>query len=59
MARNGLDESAARARLAAQVPRATRLAAAHVVIDNTGTREDLERAVDRAWASSASSPTRP
>ena len=50
MARNGLDESAARARLAAQVPRATRLAAAHVVIYNTGTREYLERAVDRAWA---------
>ena len=46
----GMDEADARARLAAQTSREDRLAAADVVLDNTGTVEDLRAAVDRLWA---------
>ncbi|MGI9085985.1 MAG: dephospho-CoA kinase [Aeromicrobium sp.] len=46
----GMSESDARARLAAQAPRAERLDAADVVIDNTGPVEDLEASVDQLWA---------
>jgi dephospho-CoA kinase len=48
-ARNGLDEAAARARLAAQATRAERLDVADVIIDNSGDLQDLHNAVDKAW----------
>ena len=50
LARGGLTEDEADARIAAQVSRAERLAVADVVLDNGGTREDLVRHVDRLWA---------
>jgi dephospho-CoA kinase len=46
----GMDEADARRRIAAQVSRAERLAAADVVIDNSGSVVDLRRQVDAAWA---------
>ncbi len=46
----GMDEQDARRRMAAQVSRAQRLAAADVVIDNSGSLADLERQVDELWA---------
>jgi dephospho-CoA kinase len=45
----GMDEADARRRIAAQVSRADRLAAADVVIDNSGSVADLRRQVDAAW----------
>ena len=42
-------EGEVRARIAAQATREERLAAADVVIDNSGTPEDLAAEVDRAW----------
>lgn len=45
----GLAEADARRRMAAQVSRADRLAVADVVIDNSGSRADVERQVDRVW----------
>ena len=48
--RDGLSEAEARARLRAQASREARLAAAHVVLRNNGTRDDLAAAVDRLWA---------
>lgn len=45
----GMDEADARRRIAAQVSRADRLAAADVVIDNSGSLTDLRRQVDAAW----------
>lgn len=50
MARDGLDEDSARARLAAQKPLADKLAAATWVIWNDGDREALEVAVDETHA---------
>ena len=47
--RDGLDAAAGLARIAAQATRDHRLAAADVVIDNSGTRADLERQVARLW----------
>lgn len=47
MARNGLAEDQVRAIMAAQVPRAVRLAAADDVIDNGGRIESLTPQVDR------------
>ena len=49
MARTGLDADAARARIAAQASRAERLAAADVVLDNNGTRAQLDDQVQRVW----------
>jgi dephospho-CoA kinase len=46
----GLDLEDARRRMAAQVSRADRLAVADLVIDNSGTRDELERQVDEVWA---------
>jgi dephospho-CoA kinase len=46
----GMDEADARRRIAAQVPSEKRLAAADLVIDNSGSREDLEIEVERVWA---------
>ena len=45
----GMDATDARRRMAAQASRADRLAAADVVIDNSGSPEDLERQVARTW----------
>ncbi|HEY3547517.1 MAG TPA: dephospho-CoA kinase [Propionicimonas sp.] len=48
--RDGLTEAEVHARLRAQASREARLAAAHVVLRNNGTRDDLAAAVDRLWA---------
>jgi dephospho-CoA kinase len=48
--RNGFSRAEAVARVAAQIGRADRLAAADVVIDNSGQREALGPQVDRLWA---------
>lgn len=45
----GMSEDEARARVAAQASRRQRLAAADVVIDNSGTLDDLARRVTRVW----------
>jgi dephospho-CoA kinase len=47
----GLTEADARARIAAQLSREERLAAADRVLDNSGTAEQLRDAVDALWAS--------
>ena len=47
----GMDEADARRRIAAQIPRADRLAAADVVIDNSGAVAALEPQVAAAWVS--------
>lgn len=47
--RDGLTRAEADARLAAQAGRAQRLAAADVVIDNSGDPAELRAAVDRFW----------
>jgi dephospho-CoA kinase len=49
MRRNGLTGDEADLRLAAQPDDASRRARANVVIDNSGTREDLERQVTKHW----------
>src|SRR6202046_3777494 len=46
----GMTEEQARARMAAQATREQRLAVADIVIDNSGSREDLHRRVDEVWA---------
>ena len=46
----GLSEADARARIANQVSREERLAVADRVLDNSGTREQLQLQVDEAWA---------
>jgi dephospho-CoA kinase len=45
-----MTEADARARIANQVSREERLAVADFVIDNSGTREQLQQQVDEAWA---------
>jgi dephospho-CoA kinase len=45
----GMAEDQARARMAAQASREQRLAVADIVIDNAGSREDLDRRVDEVW----------
>lgn len=52
MARNGLTEAEAQARIDAQATREQRLAVADEVLDNSGTPEQLTRAVDELWGSS-------
>ena len=46
----GMAEDQARARMAAQATREERLAVADIVIDNSGTRDDLDRRVVEVWA---------
>jgi len=48
--RNGMSEEQARARIAAQLTNDERRAHADVVIENDGSVEELERAVEDAWA---------
>ena len=59
----GMDEADARRRIAAQIHRTDRLAAADMVIDNSGPQEALEPQVDRLWARltlpTGDDPTRP
>jgi dephospho-CoA kinase len=45
----GMSRRDAEARMASQVDRATRLASADLVVDNSGDRSHLEAEVDRAW----------
>jgi dephospho-CoA kinase len=45
----GMDEADARRRIAAQVSRAARMAAADVVVDNSGSFDDLRDQVDALW----------
>ena len=45
----GLDEEDARRRIAAQISREERLAAADSVVDNSGTRDQLLQQVDALW----------
>jgi dephospho-CoA kinase len=45
----GMDEADVRRRMSAQASRKERLARADAVIDNSGSLEDLPRAVDRFW----------
>ena len=45
-----MDEVDARARIANQASRETRLAIADVVVENSGTLDDLSRRVDEVWA---------
>ena len=49
VARRGMTEADARARVASQASRADRLAIADVVIDNSGDRESLEAQVTELW----------
>lgn len=49
-AQRGMSEDQARARIAAQASREQRLAVADIVIDNSGSREDLDRRVTAVWA---------
>ncbi len=50
VAERGLPEDQARARMAAQAGREQRLAAADLVIDNSGSLDDLDRRVAEVWA---------
>ena len=50
VAHRNFDEEDARSRIANQATREQRRALADVVIDNSGTLEDLDRQVDDAWA---------
>jgi phosphopantetheine adenylyltransferase/dephospho-CoA kinase len=47
--RNGLDEEAARARIASQLSNAERTAKADVVIENNGSLAELEASISGAW----------
>ncbi|HET7724041.1 MAG TPA: dephospho-CoA kinase [Propionibacteriaceae bacterium] len=48
-ARDGLDDEQARARIAAQASREARLSVADVVVDNSGSPQDLEAQADVLW----------
>ncbi|HEY6789292.1 MAG TPA: dephospho-CoA kinase [Trebonia sp.] len=50
MAHRGMTAEQATARMAAQATRAERLAIASIVIDNSGTLDDLDRRVAEVWA---------
>jgi dephospho-CoA kinase len=60
MARDGSTEEQARARIAAQLPLATKIAAADHVIDNAGEKATTERRADEVLAAirAAASPSR-
>ena len=47
--RDGLDEAAARARIAAQLPLADKIAVARWVVDNSGTLEQTRAQVEAIW----------
>jgi dephospho-CoA kinase len=50
LTRRGMTEDQARARMAAQATRDQRLAVADIVIENSGTLEDLDRRITDVWA---------
>ena len=50
LAGRGMPEEQARARMAAQATREQRMAVADIVIDNSGTLDDLDRRVAEVWA---------
>ncbi|MGH3238042.1 MAG: dephospho-CoA kinase, partial [Streptosporangiaceae bacterium] len=50
VALRGMPQEQARARMAAQASREQRLAVADVVIDNSGSLDDLDRRVAEVWA---------
>jgi dephospho-CoA kinase len=50
MTRRGMTEDDARARIAAQASREQRLAVADVVVDNSGSLDDLRARVAEVWA---------
>jgi dephospho-CoA kinase len=54
LAGRGLPEDQARARMAAQATREQRLAIADIVIDNSGSLDELDRRVGEVWADLAS-----
>ncbi|MCI0438627.1 MAG: dephospho-CoA kinase [Chloroflexi bacterium] len=47
--RNSMDESAIRARIRSQMPQEERVSHADVIIDNSGTLEDLRGQVEKLW----------
>jgi dephospho-CoA kinase len=49
MARDGLGEEGARARIASQMPMEEKRRLGDVVIDNSGSREELEAQIQRLW----------
>jgi dephospho-CoA kinase len=49
VSQRGMSPDQARARMAAQASREQRLAAADIVVDNSGTLEDLDRRADEIW----------
>ncbi|MCA9860547.1 MAG: dephospho-CoA kinase [Thermomicrobiales bacterium] len=53
MQRNGISRDEADRRIAAQPPIAAKLAAADVVLDNSGTLEELREHVRKAWMNTA------
>jgi dephospho-CoA kinase len=46
----GMPEDEARARIASQASREDRLAAADLVVDNSGTLADLDRRINEIWS---------
>ena len=50
LASRGMAEADAKARIAAQMGRSERCAMADMVVDNSGSRADLESSVARVWA---------
>jgi len=56
VAQRGMREDDVRARIARQASREDRLARATLVIDNGGSREDLEAQVDAAWSQISALP---
>ena len=50
MTRDGLDESAVRARMDAQLSNAQRAVFADVVVDNSGTETQMQAGLDHEWA---------
>ena len=50
VAHRGFDEADARARSRAQMSREERLSLADLVVDNSGSRDDLESEIDRVWS---------
>jgi dephospho-CoA kinase len=47
--RRGMTDEEAKARIASQASREDRLAAADIVVDNSGSLEELDRRVDEVW----------
>jgi dephospho-CoA kinase len=50
VSRRGMTPEQARARMAAQASREQRLEVADIVIDNSGSLDDLDRRIDEVWA---------